>query len=106
MFLHKEVPLYREAERGTFTQADELECLKEELSLIERAGTEEYPISYDGFHDFIEFRVRGILPRDREKMKEKLQAEIRKYEGQRPVYSLVYGECPNIIRCEGDERIY
>ena len=34
-------------------------------------------------------------------MKEKLQAEIRKYEGQRPVYSLVYGECPNIIRCEG-----
>ena len=24
MFLHKEVPLYREAERGTFTQADEL----------------------------------------------------------------------------------
>ena len=106
MFLHKEVPLYREAERGTFTQADELECLKEELSLIERAGTEEYPISYDGFHDFIEFRVRGILPRDREKMKEKLQAEIRKYEGKRPVYSLVYGECPNIIRCEGDERIY
>lgn len=106
MFLHKEVPLYREAERGAFTQADELECLKEELSLIERAGTEEYPISYDGFHDFIEFRVRGILPRDREKMKEKLQAEIRKYEGKRPVYSLVYGECPNIIRCEGDERIY
>ena len=106
MFLHKEVPLYREAERGAFTQADELECLKEELSLIERAGTEEYPISYDGFHDFIEFRVRGILPRDREKMKEKLQAEIRKYERQRPVYSLVYGECPNIIRCEGDERIY
>ena len=74
--------------------------------MIERAGTEEYPISYDGFHDFIEFRVRGILPRDREKMKEKLQAEIRKYERQRPVYSLVYGECPNIIRCEGDERIY
>ena len=106
MFLHKEVPLYREAEWGAFTQADELECLKEELSLIERAGTEEYPISYDGFHDFIEFRVRGILPRDREKMKEKLQAEIRKYERQRPVYSLVYGECPNIIRCEGDERIY
>lgn len=106
MFLHKEVPLYREAERGAFTQADELECLKEELSLIERAGTEESPISYDGFHDFIEFRVRGILPRDREKMEEKLQAEIRKYEGRRPVYSLVYGECPNIIRCEGDERIY
>lgn len=106
MFLHKEVPLCREVERGAFSQADELECLREELSLIERAGTEEYPISYDGFHDFIEFRVRGILPRDREKMREKLWAAIHQYEQEKPIYSLVYGECPNIIRCEGNERIY
>ena len=80
MFLHNEVPLYQDILAGTFTPADELENLKEERRLLERLGEHvaenEYGINYDGFHDYIQFRVRGVLPRDREKMLAKLDQEI------------------------------
>lgn len=101
MFLHKEVPLYKEVEAGRFVPADELENLREERTLIERLNVrEEQSILYDGFHDFIEFRVRGTLPHDREKMLAKLDKVIQRYEEESPIYSLVYGECPNLERCE------
>ena len=101
MFLHKEVPLYKEVEAGRFVPADELENLREERTLIERLNVrEEQSILYDGFHDFIEFRVRGTLPHDREKMLAKLDKAIQRYEEESPIYSLVYGECPNLERCE------
>lgn len=106
MFLHKEVPLYRHVENGTFVPADELENLKEEKILIENISSSndctERPdeIIYEGFHDFIEVRVKGKLPKDKEKMIRKLDAIIQKYEGTDSIYSYVYGECPNIERCE------
>lgn len=107
MFLHKEVPLYKDIESGTYFPADEVENLKEEKRLIELLGeNEEYPMVYEGFHDFIEFRVRGTLPKDREKMIEKLEQTIAKYETQEPIYSMVYGECPNIVKCDGDEKLW
>ncbi len=93
MFMHKEVPLYREVERGNFVQADELECLKEERRLVELLQKGDMPILYDGFHDFIEFRVKGSLPRDGEKMLKKLDDAIQAYEKKEPIYSLVFGEC-------------
>ena len=82
MFIHEEAPLYAHVEDGSFIPADELECLKEEKRLIEllkenEAGQE---ILYDGFHDLIEFRVRGRLLKDQEKMIIKLKKEIEKYE--------------------------
>lgn len=33
-------------------------------------------LAYDGFHDFIEFRVRGNLKKDKEKMIKKIADEI------------------------------
>lgn len=82
MFIHEEAPLYAHVEDGSFIPADELECLREEKWLIEllkgnEAGQE---ILYDGFHDLIEFRVRGKIPKDQEKMIKKLNDEIEKYE--------------------------
>lgn len=107
MFLHKEVMLYKDVEDGAFVPADEAENLREEKKLVELLGTsEEYPMLYEGFHDFIEFRVRGSLPKDREKMVEKLEKAITQYENQKPIYSLVYGECPDIKKCDGNEKIW
>lgn len=74
LFLHKCVPLYQEIQKGTFHPADELENLVEEKRLLELLQTDG--LIYDGFHDFIEFRVKGVLPKDREKMLSKLDAAI------------------------------
>ena len=57
MFLHTDAPLYQEIRNGNFKPATELENLKEEKLLLEEL--ESMDLAYDGFHDFIEFRVRG-----------------------------------------------
>lgn len=100
MFLHKEVPLYKEVQRGTFAPADELENLKEERFLLEELIRGGKDIRYEGFHDFIEVRVRGGLPGDGQRMLAKMDEVIAKYEKREPVYSLVCGECPNIVKCD------
>lgn len=97
MFLHKEVPLYQNILDGSFIPASERENLVEERCLLERLYAD---ILYDGFHDFIRFRVRGRLPRDKEKMLSRLNEVI----GRTPeteLYSYVQGECPALERCEG-----
>ena len=55
--------------------ADELENLKEERKLLEMMDAGQ--VLYDGFHDFIEFRVRGKLPEEKEKMLKKLDDRIK-----------------------------
>lgn len=74
LFLDQRTPLFREIQNGNFIPADELENLEEEKRLLELLETDS--LIYDGFHDFIEFRVKGILPADREKMLHKLDAAI------------------------------
>lgn len=81
MFLHRKLALYREIQAGNFAPADELENLKEERYLIEHLEAQD-GIIYDGFHDFLEFRVRGRLPEDREKMLGKLDGVIETNVGQ------------------------
>lgn len=103
MFLHKEVPLYRHIEDGSFCPADELENLKEERMLLELLEAE---LLYDGFHDYIEVRVRGKLPSDKEKMLRKLDQVIGMYEGEKALYSYVQGECPDLERCGGLEKVW
>lgn len=76
IFIHPEAPLYRLIEQGIFTPADELESLIEERSLLEQL---DIPVEYDGFHDNIPFRVRGVLPDSREKMLRSLDTAIRTY---------------------------
>lgn len=103
MFLHKEVPLYRHVEDGSYIPADELESLKEERLLISLLKED---ILYDGFHDYIEVRTKGHLPGDKAKMLEKLDKVIADYEKKTPVYAYVQGECPQLIKCDGMEKLW
>lgn len=74
MFLHRDAPLYKEIEKGRYTPATELENLKEERMLLELLDVDG--LVYDGFHDYIEFRVRGVLPEDKKKMLSRLDGRI------------------------------
>ncbi|MGN1165751.1 MAG: radical SAM protein [Lachnospiraceae bacterium] len=103
MFLHKEVPLYRHIEDGSFIPADELENLREEKRLLELLETE---LLYDGFHDYIEVRTRGKIPKDREKMTKKLEKVIERYENNLPLYAYVQGECPELEKCDGLKKVW
>lgn len=87
LFLHKRAPLYRDMEAGRFAAADELENLVEERRLLELLETDG--LAYDGFHDRIAFRVRGKLPKDREKLLAGLDAAIERQRGKPPVFAFV-----------------
>lgn len=87
MFLHKKSPLYKEIQRGTFVPADEKENLMEERKLLELLEPWGDHVLYDGFHDMIEFRVKGNLPEDKDKMLNKLDMKIQ--EGLSGVYAFV-----------------
>lgn len=103
MFIHREVPLYREIENGNYVPADELESLREEKRLLEQLNI---PVKYEGFHDYLQIRVRGKLPLDQEKMVGKLETFIKKYEAKPPIYALVQGECPDLVKCDNLENVW
>lgn len=77
LFLHKKAPLYKEIQRGAFAPADEKENLMEERKLLELLEPWGKHVLYDGFHDMIEFRVKGKLPEDKNKMLKKLDMKIQ-----------------------------
>ena len=108
MFLSKEVPLYQDIKNGDFKPADEVENMKEEYRLLELLTGENasYKVKYDGFHDYIKVRTRGTLPDDRGRMLAHLKQEIKRFEGKNKMYSLVYGECPNLSKCDGNEDVW
>lgn len=89
LFIDGCTPLYQEIQKGRFTPANELENLKEERKLLELLETDF--LIYDGFHDYITFRVRGTLPQDREKMLAKLDAAIAKNKDAEKF--IAYGSC-------------
>lgn len=103
MFIHREVPLYREIANGNYVPADELESLREEKRLLEQLNI---PVKYEGFHDYLQIRVRGKLPSDQEKMVGKLETFIKKYEAKPPIYALVQGECPDLVKCDNLENVW
>lgn len=87
LFLHQCTPLYQEIKNGTFLPADELENLREEKKLLELLETDA--LIYDGFHDCIEFRVKGVLPKDRDQMLGKLDAAIAEWEKKERLVAFV-----------------
>ncbi len=87
MFLHREAPLYREIMRGNFSPADEVENLREEKCLLEHLHVDG--LKYDGFHDFLEFRVRGTFPEDQERMIAKVETTIEKNEKEKQVFAVI-----------------
>lgn len=122
MFLSQEVPLYQDIVKGNFKPADELENLREEHELLtilsrdflehegkmQSCSSEAHEMIYDGFHDYIEFRVRGTLPKDHEKMLRKLEKAIETYENtdRPPLYAIVRGECPHLEKCEDHSPVW
>ena len=70
-------PLYRDIAEGRFNPADEVENLMEARRLLELLESDG--LFYDGFHDRLEFRVRGTLPDDRQKMLDQLDRAIEFY---------------------------
>lgn len=77
MFIHKQAPLYQEIEKGRFYPASELENLVEERRLLELLEADH--LVYDGFHDYIQFRVKGTLPKDKEQMLLKLDRRMKEH---------------------------
>ena len=87
VFLHRRAPLWSDIEAGRFLPADEAENLREERVLLEHLTGDG--LVYDGFHDMIEVRIRGSIPRDREKMLAKLDKAIGDRAHLPPVYAFV-----------------
>lgn len=87
LFLHQCTPLYQEIKNGAFLPADELENLREEKRLLELLETDA--LLYDGFHDCIAFRVKGVLPKDRDQMLGKLGAAIAEWEKKERLVAFV-----------------
>lgn len=97
IFLHTEAPLYREIEAGQFRPASELENLIEARTLLKNLTI---PCQFDGFHDAIEVRVRGELPRDRDRMLKKLDNAIAIWCDRDPVYCIVPDMPPYPSLCD------
>jgi len=91
LFLHREAPLYKDIEAGRFEPADELENIMEERRMLELLELED--VKYDSFHDFVGVRIRGILPKDKDKMLEKLDKAIVELKEKPSVYAYVDGCC-------------
>jgi len=83
IFHHRSSPLYRDIEAGRYTPADEQENLREERHLIELFDVPG--MKYDAFHDVLELRFRGTLPKDREKLLAQVDQAIAHWETQSPV---------------------
>lgn len=75
MFVFTYGPLFEDIKAGRFTPATELENIIEERRMLELMDIKD--AKYDGFHDCIQFRVRGELPNDKEKMLESLDKAIQ-----------------------------
>lgn len=87
LFIHTGSLLYQDIAAGKFVPASELENLEEERRLLELLSVDE--LEYDGFHDFIAYRVRGKLPKDRRKMLASLDSCIREYRKKEEIIAYV-----------------
>lgn len=87
LFLHKRAPLYKDFEEGRFTPASEVDNLIEDRHLIELLDVPG--LIYDGFHDFLELRIRGTLPDDKEKMLTRIDQKLKEEEGQPEKFAIV-----------------
>ena len=88
LFLSRSVALYQDISAGRFIPANEVENLEEARRLLELIG--EKPVLYDGFHDKLEFRVWGELPKDRQKMLKKLDSAIETYSRKEPMIAYTH----------------
>ena len=91
MFVFTYGPLFEDIKVGKFKPASELENLIEEKRLLELMEMED--AKYDGFHDCIKFRVRGSLPRDKEKMLCSLEKAIEENREKKQKVAYTQEKC-------------
>lgn len=91
MFVHTYGPLFEDIKAGKFVPATELENIIEERRMIELLDMEQ--AEYDGFHDCITFRVRGSLPKDKEKMLKSIDKAIKENEDKDKKYAFTSEVC-------------
>lgn len=96
MFISSVTPLYRDIMNESFHPATELENLKEDRRLVELLAGGNREVFYDSFHDCIRKRVRGYLPKDKEKMLKQLDDLIQEFDEKDPIYAtdFSYNGCP------------
>ena len=58
----------------------------------------DHTMKYEGFHDFISFHVWGTLPRDGERIIEKLDAVINEYENKQDIKAIIGPDSTFTIR--------
>lgn len=73
MFIDNRAPLFAEVGKGAFRPASALEHLQEERALLTNL---QIPLRYDSWQIFSELRLVGNLPRDRERLLQRLDAAI------------------------------
>lgn len=76
IFVHQKASMYKLIEEGKFVQAPEYENIVEARRLTELI---DVPLYIDNMHDLLEFRVRGNIPQDKEKMLKKFDDFIANY---------------------------
>lgn len=91
MFVHTYGPLFDDVKAGKYEPATELENIIEERKLIELLDMKQ--AEYDGFHDCITYRVRGSLPKDKEKMLQSLDKAIKENEDKEARVAYTAEEC-------------
>lgn len=75
MFVTKNLILYKDIIEEKFRPASDIESLNEAKELINDINVET---DIDSFHDNIPYRVKGHLPRDKEKLIKQLESMITK----------------------------
>lgn len=107
MFIHEEVEIFNEIKAGRYLPSDEYDNMVEEKILIENLHfSPQNQVRYEGFHDYIGTRVRGTLPKDREKMLAAMNKMISEHEDAKGVYSYVYGICQDMQKRENDSMVW
>ncbi len=102
MFVHTDGNLLEDLKSGRFRAATEYENLLEEKRLLECLEME--CAEYDGFHDCIQFRVRGSLPKDKAKMIQSVEKAIKANENNKEKIAYTGQACwiEGFVPYEGD----
>lgn len=82
MLTSRKQKLYKDVLDGKFKSATEVECLDEAKELINEININT---AIDSFHDYLPFRVKGHLPKDKEKLISQIDKMIKKLQLKKEV---------------------
>lgn len=108
MFLHNEVPLYEDIIAKRFQPANEYENLLEIKHLIELLCKQNtWKVEFDSSHDFLAYRVKGVLPNDKNKIILSLENKIAEQASNTDCYAFVCGKCDKeLARAKNSQKVW